>query len=276
MFTIAANIFKSLLRPKDNAQITEPFTPIGFWLEKKLKHEDATRIKRQQIGHLSFWYQRPYELLKTYQDIFCSGIYRFETAEQQPIIVDCGANIGLGVMYFKQLYPNATVIAFEPDQANADLLEKNVKENHLTQVTVKREAVWTSHQPLQFAAAGTEASRIDSHGGSTTVQGIDFKYFLQQFPMVDFLKMDIEGAEHAVLAHCADELYRVKHMFLEYHGYTHKPQELANLFSLIDVLGFTCYVRNAADSIAYPFKHRATDEVYNVQLNLFLTKKSIQ
>lgn len=39
--------------------------------------------------------------LWTYDDIFVKQIYKFESQNQNPIIIDCGANIGLSVLYFK-------------------------------------------------------------------------------------------------------------------------------------------------------------------------------
>ncbi len=50
-----------------------------------------------------------------YLDIFGHEGYKFETKKLEPYIIDCGANIGLSLIYFNQLYPNAKIIAFEPD-----------------------------------------------------------------------------------------------------------------------------------------------------------------
>ena len=51
----------------------------------------------------------------TKQAVIDQGCYRFVTTKEAPVILDCGANIGLSVIYFKQLYPNSKITAFEPD-----------------------------------------------------------------------------------------------------------------------------------------------------------------
>jgi len=39
-----------------------------------------------------------------YKDIFVNGIYHFDAARPDPLILDCGSNIGMSILYFKQKY----------------------------------------------------------------------------------------------------------------------------------------------------------------------------
>lgn len=274
MFRIFANIFKTLLRGGSKINNTGNYPPIGFWLEKKLKHQEFNKIKEQKIGELTYFYRRPYELLKTYREIFGAEIYRFTTTAENPLILDCGANIGLASIYFKSVYPKATIIAFEPDASNRDIFQKNIAVNNLPGITIKEEAIWIKDGTIQFSAAATEASRITNTDIDTiAIPCIDFKKFIDQFAIIDFLKMDIEGAEFDVITHCAESLTKVQHLFLEYHGYTNKPEELSKLLAILSSQGFNYYIRNAADSIAFPYEHREDQSTFNVQLNIFLTQK---
>ena len=50
-----------------------------------------------------------------YREIFIQELYRFETSNPAPVIIDCGANCGLSVVYFKQLFPAAKIVAVEAD-----------------------------------------------------------------------------------------------------------------------------------------------------------------
>lgn len=275
MFRILANIFKTLLQGSSKINYTGNYAPIGFWLEKKLKHQEFNNIKEQRIGELTYYYRRPYELLKTYREIFCAEIYRFTSTSKSPVILDCGANIGLASIYFKSMYPNATIIAFEPDASNRDIFQKNITANKLQGITVKEEAVWVKDGTIQFSAAATEASKISNNGDNIiTIPCIDFKKFVAQFPTIDFLKLDIEGAEFDVITHCAEMLKRVRYLFLEYHGYTNKPEELSQLLAILSAQGFSYYIRNAADSIAFPYEHIEDETLYNIQLNIFLTNNA--
>ena len=40
--------------------------------------------------------------------------------------IDCGANIGISILFFKKQYPDCTIMAFEPNPHAFPLLEKNV------------------------------------------------------------------------------------------------------------------------------------------------------
>src|SRR5688572_3562695 len=81
------------------------FSSITWLQEKQLKHQDDQTLKTFKIGDLQIRYKRPYELLHTYKELFEDEIYRFTAAHSSPLIIDCGANIGLSILYFKQLYP---------------------------------------------------------------------------------------------------------------------------------------------------------------------------
>ena len=63
----------------------------------------------------------------------------------KPFIIDCGANIGLSVIYLKNLYPDAEIVAFEPDEQNFQLLQKNIASFGFKNVEARKEAVWTEN-----------------------------------------------------------------------------------------------------------------------------------
>jgi FkbM family methyltransferase len=66
------------------------------------------------------------------------------------VILDCGANIGMATLFFKWLYPNARIDAFEPDPKTFQLLENNVKQNHLTNVATHNCALWDIDGKIDF------------------------------------------------------------------------------------------------------------------------------
>ncbi len=69
-------------------------------------------------------------------EVFVRGEYFFEANHDSPVILDCGANIGLATLFFKRLYPKARVHSFEADPTTSDVLRGNVEQNHLQDVTV--------------------------------------------------------------------------------------------------------------------------------------------
>ena len=70
------------------------------------------------------------------KDEFIHQIYHFESARKDPFIIDGGSNIGVSILYFKQLYPAARIIGFEPDPAVFKMLEENLAVNGIENVNV--------------------------------------------------------------------------------------------------------------------------------------------
>jgi FkbM family methyltransferase len=273
---LIANIVKGIIgkfKPKAEAS---RFKDISWTEEKILKHEEDQQIKQKKLPIGLINYKRPYEVLHTYRELFCKEIYLFQSDSDTPIVLDCGSNIGLSVLYFKTIYPKAKVWAFEPDTANFELLTKNIQSNHLQDVIAQPAAVWITDGSIQFSGNGTEASRIDennSNASNHAVPCIRLKNLLCSFDKIDFLKMDIEGGEYKVITDCAAELYRVQNFFLEYHGKTTDTNHLTELLEIVEQQGFQAYIRNAADVLIHPFIQKQTNTQFDVQLNIFCYKK---
>src|SRR5947209_17952551 len=75
---------------------------------------------------------------------------------------------------------------------------------------------------------------------------------------VDFLKLDIEGAETEVLADCADLLGKVENLFVEYHSFSDEPQSIHTLLSVLRGAGFRVHVHVSSGS-RQPFIFRNSD-----------------
>ncbi|RYZ27430.1 MAG: FkbM family methyltransferase [Chitinophagaceae bacterium] len=264
----ATKIVKSIFRKRNGHKGN--FKKLPWIQEKILKHQEDQSIKKASFENFAVYYKRPYELLYTYKEIFEKEIYRFSPDTETPFIVDCGSNIGLSVLYYKQLSPGATIVAFEPDESNFQLLTKNVTENKLANITLRKEAVWKENGKISFSANETEASHIlQGESGDNLVQAIRLKEFLETCHEIDLLKIDIEGAEWEVINDCAKSLGKVKNLFLEYHGKASETQKLVDLLAVVKEAGFCVYLKMAADQMQHPFVEKTLDTPYDVQLNLF-------
>jgi len=245
------------------------------WLKTKIiKHENDFKIKRFKTPTFEIYYQKPYELLHTYNDIFVDEIYKFDSTNDAPTIIDCGSNIGLSILYFKTLFKNANIVAFEPDENNYLLLEKNIKENQLKEVNLQKKAVWINNDEIQFEAKGTEASKIDFSNNLTgiTVQCARLKDVIEKYDEIDFLKIDIEGAEYEVLLDIQHSLKKINNIFLEYHGKINEIKKLRDIIKIMAENSFKIYIKNAADLLSQPFFNKKTELPYDVQLNIFCFK----
>lgn len=242
------------------------------WLKIKiLKHLPLGKIHNHNLfGRKVFFYSGP-EFLHSMKEIFIEEIYK-QALPDKPYIIDCGANIGLSVIYIKQLYPNATIKAFEPDDMNYDLLSKNINSFGYKDVSLKKEAVWINDGFLDFSSDGTMGSKIESTGHSVNTKKVKAIRLKEEITKkIDFLKLDIEGAEFAVIKDIKDNLHNVRNLFLEYHGNFSQNNELVELLTIVHETGFKFYIKEAANVYSNPFitKNKKKDIVYDIQLNIF-------
>lgn len=173
-----------------------------------------------------------------FEEVFLPDVYLFLTKSSQPYVLDCGSNIGLAVLYFKSLYPNCKIVAFEPDEATFSLLKRNVDTNKLTDVTLVNKALYDSIQTIDFYISpdqpGLLVQSIRKESLSTsqakTVKTEMLSNYVDQ--EVDFLKMDIEGAEDLVMKDLVQstKLHLIKEMVIEYHHHMTPHEDHLGLF----------------------------------------------
>ncbi|WP_345993137.1 FkbM family methyltransferase [Sulfurimonas sp. HSL-1716] len=209
------------------------------------------------------------------KEIFQLEIYKFSTRTKKPLIIDCGANIGLSVIYFKRLYPHAKIIAFEPDKEIFKYLKSNVESFGYKDAELINKALWNQETTLRFFSEGADGGRIaadDEKQQIIEVQTVKLSEYLKDVN-VDFLKIDIEGAETDVLLECQNELKNVENIFIEYHSFSDKPQTLSTILSILEKNGFRYYIEHIGVKSSHPFES-ITDYVgFDNQLNIFGYRK---
>lgn len=255
-----------LKRFRKNPSATER---LSFWKIKYLKHLPQGPLSNIDWKGGKLWFIKSWELMHSFEEIITEEIYQFKAASDHPRIIDCGANIGLSVLYFSRLYPKAQIIAFEPDDQNFDLLQKNVTSYQLSNVQLEKKAIWTHNDTITFESTGGQGSKI-GEGSGITVPCRRLADLLQE--PVDFLKIDIEGAEFPVIRDCAQVLKNVKHLFLEYHGKINQSQELTEMLNILHQAGFDYYIKEAADNVNHPFVRNEKLQGFEQQLNIFAVR----
>lgn len=209
----------------------------------------------------------------TYRELFQTHIYNFSPSKIKKVILDCGANMGLSVLYFSENFPDHHIIAFEPDERIFKILKENVEVFGLKNVTLHQKAVWNKWETLEFFTDGGMGGRVENSYANQTpvkVDAVPLREFLNDD--VDFLKIDIEGAEGLVLKDCEDILYKANNIFFEYHNYKNSPQNLHELLQLVSSKGFTYYIKES-DIRKRPFtEEHIIGESFNMALNIFCYK----
>lgn len=242
---------------------------LSFWTIKYLKHLPQDKLYSISWNGGKIWFYRSWELMHAFDEIIVRELYRFEASSPSPRIIDCGSNIGLSVLYFLKLYPESRITAFEPDARNFDVLQKNLGRYEAKEIDLRQKAVWVHNGHITFDERGGEGSKIAESGG-LEVRCTRLADLLHE--PVDFLKIDIEGAEYEVIKDCAPLLHNVKHLFLEYHGQISRSTELTEMLDILREKGFDYYIREAADNVAYPYLHIEPQPGFEQQLNIFAVR----
>lgn len=210
--------------------------------------------------------------LSAYKEIFVNKIYDFNFHSGKPKILDLGANIGLSVLFFKTIYPEAQITAFEADPRIFRYLEINVPGNGFKDVELINKAVWDKNCDLKFYPDGADGGHVANigEGKPIKIEAININEFLRD-RQFDFLKMDIEGAEEIVFPACKEYLSRFKYIFVEYHSKVTQKQKLAEILGLMTEKEFRISIHPVMFN-PKPFTATHLASGFDLQLNIFAWK----
>ena len=201
--------------------------------------------------------------LSMWREIFLEEIYRFRSAPPAPVILDLGANIGLSVLFFKKQHPEAKIIAYEADPYLFGLLRENLAGNRAGAAELYNQAVWDGDGILNFRGDHADGGSVveDSAAGGIEVPAVDIRTILRPFDRIDYLKIDIEGAENRVIPAAGELLKKVENIFVEYHSPRNRPQELAALLAVLESAGFRLKLQSLPAGLP--------SDPFDMQLNIF-------
>lgn len=162
--------------------------------------------------------------LEVYKKIFVDQEYRPPMPLAAQNILDLGANTGMASLYFHFLFPDASIVAVEPDVDNFAMLQRNT--SHLPNVTCIHGAAWSrdGHIQLQDPGIGawgyraTDAPQAASTA-SPQVPCFTLDTLIQTYldGRCDLLKIDVEGAEKEIFANPGSSLDAIRSIVIELH-----------------------------------------------------------
>jgi FkbM family methyltransferase len=159
------------------------------------------------------------------------------------VIVDLGANIGLSMALFARRFPDARIIGVEPDPGNADLCRRNTAAWDERCVVVEG-AIWTRDEPVELAGDSSSAFTLVSSEAGRTVPGVTIETLMKEHAngrVVDYMKVDVEGAERELLA-AGEGWARVRCVSVEVHA----PYDTESCGQDLRARGFTVQLRPAS------------------------------
>ncbi len=187
----------------------------GIKLVVRVKVPDIAHPVRLRIGTTD---------ISTYKQVLVHRQYEFDKPEAPRFIIDAGANIGLSAVYFANRFPQAKIVAIEPEDSNYRMLCENVR--LYPQVKPLRAALWRKNEDLFLfdSGHGNHGFQVgDNEAGSCSgvgsVPGLTIDSIMRDAgeKKVDLLKIDIEGAEREVMEKSGGWIDSVGVLMIELH-----------------------------------------------------------
>jgi FkbM family methyltransferase len=214
--------------PNDHAVSKVTYRGRTFNLEhRRWSDDDALAIKQ-------CFTQAQYDMPSGAHGILVENLYREIVASGlQPLIIDCGANIGASVAWFSARYPEAHIIAVEPAAENFALLRRNCAgldvdlrlagisstdgRAYLDNPTGAHMGARTTHEPR-----GVEIDLVSVGSLLASKPNTAYAPFL--------LKVDIEGAEKDLFDGDNDAINRFPLIIVEPHDWLMPGQHTSQEF----------------------------------------------
>lgn len=156
--------------------------------------------------------------VSVYSDIIVRGEYKLDLPGFEPkIIVDAGANCGMASVVYANAYPEARIIAIEPDRSNFEMLVKNVRA--YPNVTPIHAALWHEDGEVSLSGCDDAYEKWGIHavqGSGVRALTVETLMREHQIQAIDLFKVDIEGGEKELFRN-APWMSKVKLLCIELH-----------------------------------------------------------
>lgn len=269
---------------------TPTLRPLMSILQRLRKHRPPILISHQEYRNLSLLPRYHPGIAKTIKgrklhfsdsctllgaigEIYEQRVYDFKAKSSTPVVVDCGANIGLASLWFAEHIPNCRVYSYEADPNIFDIMRLNLSSFGYQDIISPVNAALASHsEGVVFSQEGGFSGQIKSidHAifkNEVRVPSVTLPQVLSAHKQVDLLKIDVEGAENEFFCGNLD-LSVVNNLFLEYHSFEGKPQHLPTILNTLSKNGFRYHIREANPS-PHPFIAINSLVGMDLQLNIY-------
>lgn len=207
-------------------------------IEFRFKHEsrELKALVRKEASDAAVFYQvfgmgeyqNMVDLIKSFPGVTIKSV------------VDAGANVGFTSIFLLANFPEASLVAIEPDDQNYQMLEQNLKLNVYNQHVLLKKALWKNADSVTIQNSfrdHREWSRqvVDTPEPSVNkLEGIPLRdlFTVAGTQQIDILKIDIEGAEKEVFSNMQDSievLKNVKFLVIELHDEVDFKNDFENI-----------------------------------------------
>jgi FkbM family methyltransferase len=160
---------------------------------------------------------------------FCSNLV---AAGQTPIIIDAGANIGASSLWFANQFPQASIIAVEPEPANANLCRANLASYPNAMViegAIGGEGGWVVLENTEGDAMAVRTARSGTGRGIPIFTISDLMNLIPRGQLL-MVKIDIEGFESDLFSTDTEWVALPKVIIIEPHDWLFPGRKTSQTF----------------------------------------------
>lgn len=177
------------------------------------------------------------------------------------IIIDIGAHIGLFALFASQFCKNGKVYCFEPVKENFDLLLSNLRLNKINNVKPYNIAVSNQVGSVTIYLNEDEAGHSMHITGikSIRVESDSLKNIIDsnKLEKCDLVKMDCEGEEYNIINLLPPDYFnKINKLCIEYHFADNKPHLVENLIKKLKTLSYDISSRRISESIGFIYAQK--------------------
>ena len=170
------------------------------------------------------------------------------------IIIDIGAHIGLFSLFASQYCKNGKIYCFEPIKENYDILTENIDLNKIKNLIPFNYAVSkeSNHKKIYLNSDDSAHSIFPSGENFIEVKSTTIKSIFDenQINNCNILKLDCEGAEYEIIDSIPKEyFFRINKIIIEYHLASKKPELYENLLKKLEDLSFKIKIEKITDDM---------------------------
>lgn len=237
-------------------------------IEERVWHPDCVEISyRGQKMKFSSWsgpnlssYDVEYKPWKVSFHKENDGYLKHYDLKAGDTVVDAGGYEGTFAIYAaKAVGPTGKVVVFEPDSGNCEKLKQNVALNGLKNVIIINKALWSKDKKLLFNNKHTAGASFFFNASQYTqeIEAVSLDSELDRLGIkkVDFIKMDVEGAEvHAIQgAKKTLESNNINLAIASYH-IVNGEETSTNVEEILESFGYQASTEHPKHKTTYGFK----------------------
>lgn len=208
-----------------------------FWMKRIFFRNSLIKFQHKSFSKPVYLRNNTSDI-PIFKQILLNEDYNLSLDFEPEFIIDCGSNIGLSAIYFKNKYPQSKIVCIEPEHTNFELLVKNT--TGYTDIHCLHSGIWNKNTNLRIKDLnlGNYAFIVEEvqFKDTETIPAISIDQIMIQFNMksIDLLKIDIEGSEKEVFEYNYEHwLSKTKIIIIELHDCL-RPGASAAFYKAID------------------------------------------